>query len=65
VGGSVRQYSALGGLVWLNRSFYELLVRRQGRARAAAGVGLHALHHVIGALSVPIALVEHLRRRDE
>ena len=56
---------ALGGLVALNRSFYRLLERRQGRARAAAGVGLHVLHHLVGALSVPIALVERLRRRDE
>jgi GT2 family glycosyltransferase len=54
---------ALGGLVALNRSFYALLARRQGRARAALGVALHALHHVVGALSVPIALVEHLRKR--
>jgi len=52
-------------LVALNRSFYALLARRRGRGEAAAGVALHALHHVIAALSVPIALVEHLRRRDD
>lgn len=56
---------ALGALVALNRSFYALLLRRRGAAGAAAGVCLHALHHVVGALSVPIALVEHLRRGRE
>jgi GT2 family glycosyltransferase len=55
---------ALAVLVALNRSFYALLARRRGRLEAVAGVGLHALHHLVGALSVPIALVEHLRRRD-
>jgi len=53
---------ALGALVVLNRSFYALLARRRGRRDAVAGVGLHALHHVVGALSVPIALLERLRR---
>jgi GT2 family glycosyltransferase len=52
-------------LVALNRSFYSLLARRRGRAEAALGVGLHALHHLVAALSVPVALVEHLRRRDD
>ena len=55
---------ALGVLVALNRSFYTLLARRRGRLQAAAGVGLHVLHHVVGALSVPVAIVEHLRGRD-
>jgi len=55
----------VAALVALNRSFYALLARRRGRAGAAAGVGLHALHHLVAALSVPVALVEHLRRRDE
>ena len=40
-----RAASAL--LVALNRSFYALLVRRQGVARAVVGVGLHALHHLV------------------
>lgn len=55
---------ALAALVALNRSFYELLARRRGRLEAAKGVGLHALHHLLGAASVPIAVVEHLRRRN-
>jgi GT2 family glycosyltransferase len=56
--------AALGALVVLNKSFYALLARRRGRLEAAVGVGLHALHHVVGALSVPVAIVEHLRDRD-
>jgi hypothetical protein len=60
-----RALVAFAVLVALNRSFYALLARRLGRLEAAAGVALHALHHVVGALSVPIALVEHLRRRGE
>ena len=59
-----RTLVALGVLVALNRSFYELLARRRGRAQAAIGVWLHVLHHVVGALSVPVGIVEHLRRRD-
>lgn len=55
----------VGALVALNRSFYALLARRRGRAEAAAGVGLHALHHLVAALSVPVAVIEHLRRRDD
>jgi GT2 family glycosyltransferase len=54
---------ALGALFVLNRSFYELLARRRGRLEAGLGVGLHALHHVVGALSIPVGIVEHLRSR--
>jgi GT2 family glycosyltransferase len=56
---------ALGALAALNRSFYSLLARKRGRLGAAAGLVLHALHHVVGVLSVPIALAKHLRRRDD
>jgi GT2 family glycosyltransferase len=45
------------GLVALNRPFYGLLALRLGRARAAACVPLHALHHVVGAGSVLAGLV--------
>ena len=55
--------AALGALVALNASFYELLARRRGAGTAAAGVGLHAVHHLTGAIAVPIALVRHLRSR--
>jgi glycosyltransferase involved in cell wall biosynthesis len=51
-------------LVALNRSFYALLVRRLGFGGALAGVGLHALHLLVAAASVPTALVARLRHRD-
>jgi cellulose synthase/poly-beta-1,6-N-acetylglucosamine synthase-like glycosyltransferase len=54
---------ALGALVALNASFYELLARRRGPAEATLGVGLHAVHHLTGVLAAPIALVRHLRGR--
>jgi hypothetical protein len=58
-----RSLVALGALVALNRSFYALLARRQGPANASLGVGLHALHLVVGVLSVPVGIVEFLRKR--
>jgi hypothetical protein len=58
--------AALLGLVALNRSFYALLSRRQGPARAAAGVGLHAVHHLAGVAAVPAGLAAYaLRRRSD
>lgn len=52
--------ACLGGLVALNRPFYSLLERRLGIQGAAAGVALHALHHVTGAAAVPAGLLTHL-----
>lgn len=52
---------ALAALVLLNREFYGLLLERRGPAQTAAGVGLHALHHLTGAAAVPLGLVEHAR----
>jgi hypothetical protein len=43
-------------LLALNRRFYALLVRREGPARAAAGVGLHAVHHLTGVAAAATAL---------
>jgi glycosyltransferase involved in cell wall biosynthesis len=48
--------AALGVLVFLNRAFYALLVRRLGLAGAAAGVALHALHHLVAAAALPVGL---------
>jgi GT2 family glycosyltransferase len=53
----------LAALVALNREFYALLLLRRGPAQAAAGVGLHALHHLTGAAAVPLGLVEHVREK--
>lgn len=46
-------------LVALNARFYALLVRRLGPAGAAAGVGLHAVHHLTGAAAVPAGALAH------
>jgi GT2 family glycosyltransferase len=48
--------AGLAALVALNHDFYELLLRRRGPATAVAGVGLHAVHHVTGAIALPIGL---------
>lgn len=57
---------ALGMFVGLNRSFYGLLLRRRGAGTAAAGVGLHFVHHLTGVASVPagVALYAVERRRE-
>jgi len=52
----------LAAVAGLNAELYELLLRRRGPAAAAAGVGLHVVHHVTGALAVPVALARHLGR---
>lgn len=48
--------------VALNVRFYELLVRRMGVARGVAGVGLHALHHVLGVAALGVGVLAHVRR---
>jgi hypothetical protein len=45
-----------GALLALNRRFYALLVRREGPVRAAAGVGLHAVHHLTGVAAAATAV---------
>jgi GT2 family glycosyltransferase len=48
--------ASLLALVALNADFYALLLRRRGPVHAAAGVGLHALHHLAGIAAVPAAV---------
>ena len=55
--------AALGLLVVLNAPFYGLLLKRRGPLQAAAGVGLHTIHHVTAACAVPLGLFVHLRAR--
>jgi GT2 family glycosyltransferase len=55
---------SVAALVALNASFYGLLARRRGRGEAAAGVGLHVLHHLAGVASVPAGIAKHLRGRS-
>jgi len=45
--------AALSVLVALNARFYGLLLRRRGPAQAAAGVGLHLIHHLTAVCAVP------------
>ena len=52
-----RPGTALAGLialVALNVELYELFLRRHGPAGVVTGAGLHAVHHVTGALAVPV-----------
>jgi hypothetical protein len=48
--------------VALNVRFYALLVRRMGAARGVVGVGLHAVHHVLGVTALGLGVVAHVRR---
>jgi hypothetical protein len=50
------------GLVVFNRRFYLLLVERRGLPEAAAGVALHAVHHLTGLAAVPAGVYRHVRR---
>jgi len=52
-----------GALVVLNRRFYNLLLQRMGVRGAAAGVILHAAHHLVSVAAVPVGVVRHLTRR--
>jgi GT2 family glycosyltransferase len=49
--------AALGALLALNRSFYGLLLRRVGAGTAAAGVGLHVVHHLTGVAALATGLI--------
>ena len=53
---------ALGALVVVERDFYGLLLRRLGPAGAAAGLGLHVVHHVTSAAAVPTGIVTYALR---
>lgn len=44
--------AALAGLVALNRELYRLLLARLGPAGAAAGAGLHVVHHLVSAAAL-------------
>lgn len=60
---SVAAAPAAVALLALNHRFYALLARRHGWPTAAAGVGLHVVHHLTGVGALGLALAEHLRRR--
>ena len=52
------------GVLLLNRDFYALLARRGGPRLLVAGVGLHQIHHLAGAASVPVAGLLHRLERS-
>jgi hypothetical protein len=52
---------SVAALVALNAQFYSLLARRGGVVLAVAGLPLHALHHLLAVLSVPLGLAAHFR----
>lgn len=51
--------AALGAVVALNRSFYELLWRRGGLRLALVGLPLHVLHQLVGVASFLGAALAH------
>lgn len=55
--------ASMAVLIGLNRRFYALLAKRMGVAGAAVGVGLHAVHHLVGVAAVPVGVVRHITRR--
>ena len=57
--GTRRVSLATGGalaFLALNASFYKLVARKRGRSQAAAGVVLHAIHHLAGVAAVPLGM---------
>jgi len=52
--------ACVAALVALNHSFYALLVRQLGLVRTVAGVGLHALHHLVAVVAVPVGVAAAL-----
>lgn len=52
--------AALAANLVLDRSLYALLARRGGPALLLAGIGLHQLHQLAAAASIPAALVLHV-----
>ncbi|HSS40973.1 MAG TPA: glycosyltransferase [Solirubrobacterales bacterium] len=53
--------AALLANLFLDRDLYALLARRGGPRLLLAGIGLHQLHQLAAAASVPTALVLHVR----
>ena len=52
--------AGVAALLALNARLYRLFAQRQGAARLPLGVGLHLLHHLVGAASVAVGLARHL-----
>jgi cellulose synthase/poly-beta-1,6-N-acetylglucosamine synthase-like glycosyltransferase len=66
VGALVRGRSSLAGgalalLIFVDRQFYGLLLRRRGPMFLVAAFPLHIVHRLTSAFAVPIALTVHVR----
>ncbi|HET7416025.1 MAG TPA: glycosyltransferase family A protein [Solirubrobacterales bacterium] len=57
--------AALGANLVLDRDLYALLARRGGPPLLLAGIGLHQLHQLTAAASVPAALALHLLEESD
>ena len=55
--------AALAANLLLDRNLYALLARRGGPPLLLAGIGLHQLHQLTAAASVPAALTLHALER--
>lgn len=55
--------AVLAAIVVMNLPFYRLLVRCEGLPRAAVGVLLHILHHLISVAAVPAGVISYFMRR--
>lgn len=55
--------AALALLVALNRSFYGLLLRRQGPLRGLGGIALHVLHQLVTVAAVPLGVLAYHAHR--
>lgn len=55
--------SALVTMLALNHSFYALLWRQLGPAKAAVGACLHVVHLLTGVVALPVGIVAHLLER--
>ncbi|MEM8620459.1 MAG: glycosyltransferase [Actinomycetota bacterium] len=56
--------AAVIAVIAVNRRLYALAARRHGWSGAAAGVGLHAVHHLTAVASVPVGLGAAIRAGD-
>ena len=55
--------AALATLIAVNRELYALLLRRRGPVEAAAGVGLHAIHHLTGVAALVAGAAQKSHQR--
>ncbi len=52
--------AAAAFMLWLNRGFYALLLRRRGVREAAVGFGLHVVHHMTSVAALLVGVTRTL-----